>query len=194
MGAKGELFFWAKKEYKIADFDDFIITVSKLKNHFTNDLMLFRGQPCDRPLLPSLGRPEIIDNVLDIKEFEEELFDDFKKRYIAYSRIKCDNHWDLLALGQHHGMPTRLMDWTESALVALWFATEQDDDKGVVYIIFPEKSDIINVEQKDNDSPFTRRSTKFFCPNHISNRITAQSGCLVVMQKIRKIHFLSLKH
>lgn len=65
---------------------------------------------------------------------ESNMINDFLAKYPDLFK-NCQNNVDRLALMQHHQLPTRLLDLTTNALIALYFAVEKDNCKdGVVYV------------------------------------------------------------
>jgi hypothetical protein len=94
------------------------------------DAGVYRGAAnVDWPLLTSLDRLGGVDPPHSKRALEEHIL----RNFVRYSRPHFPttrNEWELLVAAQHHGLPTRLLDWSYSPLVAAHFATRVRDDDG----------------------------------------------------------------
>ncbi len=115
--------------------------------------------------------------------FEEgRMFAKFKERAVANLSSIPTNDWEWLALAQHHGLPTRLLDWTLNPLVAAWFAVEKKKFVGDSAVYIYTLKEIIKPEQMQCKSftPFSVDSVARFFPPHLTPRIRVQAGLFTV--------------
>lgn len=106
-------------QHSIRSVPQFLREILALAKRWDIEDLWFRGHPdVDFLLTPKIYR----------RSYDEyELKVDFQRRapqYINESRPSDD--WERYFLMQHFGVPTRLLDWTDAALLALYFAVRED--------------------------------------------------------------------
>src|SRR3990167_7793499 len=111
------------KPMGIDSLNDYLGWVSK---HCKHREAFFRGQPFDELLLPKIARLSSAHSVLEI---EKQMFRQFKRQLRAFVNNLPKRDLEILALARHHGLPTRLLDWTSNPLTALWFAIKSVTEK-----------------------------------------------------------------
>ena len=116
----------------------FILAINESLKYFGHSVLWWRGQAQKEGwnLVPKIYRGE----------YNPECEGNYQKIFQLRAKIrheKCpenNKHFSWLSLAQHYGLSTRLLDWSESALIGAYFAVcEKDDSAGVVWVLNPHK-------------------------------------------------------
>ncbi len=126
-------------------------------------------------LKPSIGR-HFSGKWEKVLEFEKRSLEEFRKRSIPYIKYRPNSDIEWLCLMQHHGLSTRLLDFTTNPLIALFFATDPTIRKDGELIIARYNRSYENV---NDDNLFDRKFNFAYHPPHITERIIGQQGCFV---------------
>jgi FRG domain len=142
-------------------------------------IWVFRGQRQAWPLLPTIGRNKLGYSTAR----EAQILDEFKRHARQYlPNAHSYSEWDWLFIAQHHGLPTRLLDWTSNPLVACFFAcTDSTNGKrqGVITAISAREVGYLTAGEIDF-GPLSVANTKFVVPTAVASRIIAQRGLFSV--------------
>lgn len=137
------------KDTVVNTLEEYIKTIFRLTdNNYKNPLVLrdfvFRGQDNkEYDLIPSIGRNRKSDGDISILNQERNMIEMAKNK--LPNIFKNDmTPINLLALLQHYGIPTRLLDVTTNPLVALYFATLNSDTDGEVLAIKYKNTNVAN--------------------------------------------------
>jgi hypothetical protein len=162
-------------EYQIASIPQFL----ELILHNPTLFWVYRGQSdISWPLLPKAGRLEYFLEATGVWKEQGQSssdlgrFDFWRHNAVAFCEHLPQNEFECLAFAQHYGLATRLLDWTNNPLVALFFAVEEHSDAdGAVFCYYQE-----NVIMPDKAMLGCIPVVALYKPRPFDRRILAQSG------------------
>ena len=106
--------------------------------------------------------------------FERRLLGEFKRKSRMFLPTPPQTDWEWLILAQHFGLPTRLLDWTENPLVALFFSVRENEPFGDDGMLFAYRHGYPEVDVSTGLSPFDIKRIEVVRPPHLDQRVIAQ--------------------
>jgi hypothetical protein len=134
---------------KVGSLGEFIEQVRQIRLDWTvpeDKELWFRGEKKNygptrlRPLLYRPPRNRSLKPIGDLLKIEDGLFETFQRCNAQLTDAVVEDDFDGYLLMQHHGGPTRLLDWSDGSLMALHFALRNkqgDENDSIVYVLEP---------------------------------------------------------
>ncbi len=157
------------QEYRISSFAELH---DALGQHRRDAGWIYRGHADPNwPLIPRVGRPPFTGKP------DEIFFRRWKSEAIQIEGDALNDDWNWLALAQHHGFATRMLDWTMKPLAAAWFAVIEPARGDSVIHCFKTNNTISDTSAQ---TPFERSGVTQFIPTQVSARVSRQIGVFTV--------------
>lgn len=156
-----------------------------------NTTVIYRGHAdIDYKLRPKAGRFAPPPNSKRSTLNESLMLELFRRHSVGLTATDPENDWEFLAIAQHHGLATRLLDWTRSPLVAAYFAvahpnqsyqrTNRNSDsfslKKPNSVIYAWRCPKMDLSRTPPARPLNIVEIVRYIPRHVTPRIKAQSG------------------
>jgi hypothetical protein len=121
-------------------------------------------------------------------DFEQTLFNSFKRQARIYTKEVPNNDWEWLAFGQHYGLPTRLLDWTKNPLAALYFAIRDTSTQNDAWVYVMEFGSLakgheymIDISNPPSKSPLEYKCNfNRYIPSISDARMAAQQSVFTI--------------
>ena len=167
------------REHRVASFQEFHDVIKRHNGAWWGWFYRGHSRP-DYDLCPKVGRPAFAKI-----SREKMLFERWKRHAVAYVSAppQALSEWDWLAIAQHHGLATRLLDWTFNPLAAAYFALVSSNNEvdsscdSIVYAHFSHSGPIDTTKRTD---PFQCKGISRVAPGSVAPRIGRQGGIFTV--------------